>query len=113
MIVGCTIIPTRGAVAEKIHPSVVVLRYTGIVATGVVVLTEGEAPFVLGGVVLEVATGEVDFLGVGDGEGLIGASDGVESAGTIPVVVLREGAGGEDEKGKQEKEGYAFHNVEG
>ena len=55
----------------------------------------------------------MDFLGVGDGEGLIGASDGVESAGTVPVVVLREGAGCEDEKGKQEKEGYAFHNVEG
>ena len=55
----------------------------------------------------------MDLLGVGDGEGLIGASDGVESARTVPVVVLRDRAGGEDEKGKQEKEGYAFHNDEG
>ena len=53
----------------------------------------------------------MDLLGVGDGEGLIGATDGVESAGTIPVVVLREGAGCEEEKGEEKGkgEGEVFH----
>ena len=58
---------------------------------------------------MEVATREVDLLGVGDGEGLIGATDGVEPARTIPVVVLREGAGCEEEKCEEKGEGEVFH----
>ena len=102
-------VPARGAPSEEVYPAVVGLGDVGVVGTGHIVLTEGEAPFVLGGVVLEVATGEVDFLGVGDGEGLIGATDEVESAGTIPVVVLREGAGCEEEKCEEKGEGEVFH----